>query len=122
MTSELTSLIISHLITPSIYNTTTHVYDHSPISTYAAVSKEWQESIERTTFSRIKLTPSRLEYFRRFVCGPRRKYVRYIELNVVLEAYDEEAWGRVESEEEQARNNEIFIRTFQMLFKIMGVW
>jgi hypothetical protein len=122
LNSELISLIISHLLAPTVYNSTTHTYEPERVSIYSTVSKEWQSKIERHTFSSLHLTPSRLADFGQYVLGPRRAFVRSIDLDIILETYDDEGRATFESEDEQHRNNVIFTQTFQTLFGFMHSW
>lgn len=120
--SELASFVISHLLVPDDPIPAGHIQEHERIAMYATVSKAWQTSVERHTFSDLRLTPARIQEFGRIVHGRRQKYVRCIDLDVVLDAYDEAACGRHESNEDQERNNQVFTQTFQRLFKTMSSW
>jgi hypothetical protein len=122
MLSELVTLIISHLITPSETAPAGQLQTPDKVAIYATVSKDWQKCIERHTFSSILLTPARLDEFDQIIRGSRRKYVRLIALDVVLDSYDEEACGRCETEEDQQENNRLFTRTLQRLFLTMSSW
>ncbi|PTB78004.1 hypothetical protein M440DRAFT_1420184 [Trichoderma longibrachiatum ATCC 18648] len=57
------------------------------LAPYATVSREWQAVIEPHSFSRIRLTPSRIEDFQSMV-HRNRAYVRYIWLCVELAEYN----------------------------------
>ncbi|KUJ09072.1 uncharacterized protein LY89DRAFT_690614 [Mollisia scopiformis] len=120
--SEVTSFIISHLLVPDDPQPAGYIQKPTRIAMYATVSKEWQKSVERHTFSNLYLTPTRLQEFGRIVERKRQKYVRRINLDVVLDAYDEVAFGRYESDEDQERNNQVFTRTLQQLFKSLSSW
>lgn len=110
---ELISLVISHLIVPD-----------GRVSTYATVSREWHDQIERHTFSTLLLTPARLSEFRRIMQrrSCRRANVRVIKLDIVLDPYDAEANGKYETSEEQQRNNEVFTQSLQAFFGILSSW
>ncbi|KAK4187933.1 hypothetical protein QBC35DRAFT_550905 [Podospora australis] len=63
------------------------IKDGCKLARFATVSREWQMEIERHTFARIKLTPSRLADFRSMV---HRNWavVRYIWFCLELDGYD----------------------------------
>jgi hypothetical protein len=89
MPSELVTLIVFHLITPSETAPPGQLQTPDKVAIYATVSKDWQKHIKRHTFSSILLTPALLDEFDQIIRGPRRKYVRSIALDVVLDSYDE---------------------------------
>jgi hypothetical protein len=122
MPSELVTLIVFHLIAPSEKAPAGQLQTPDKVAIYATVSKDWQKHIERHTFSSILLTPARLDEFDQIIRGPRRKYVRSIALDTVLDFYDEEACGRYETEEDQQKNNRFFTRTLQRLFLTMSLY
>ena len=109
-TPELCSLIISHLITSE------------SVAVYATVSREWQSAIERRSFSTLYLNQLRLADFAHIVTGPRRRAVRHLRFDIVLDAYTTEMRGRFETQEEQERNNEIFTEAIQTLFNHLSSW
>jgi hypothetical protein len=94
------------------------------LAPYATLSRRWQAEIERCTFSYIYITtPRRLEEFERLLWTPRRRScVRFIQLVVELESYDEKARARFETDEERQRNDEIFTTTIGSLFKSLSDW
>jgi hypothetical protein len=120
--SEVISCIISYLLVPEDPDPLIYIQEPARIARYATVSKEWQKSVELHTYSKLHLTPTRIEEFGRIVHENRRQYVRHINLDVVLHAYDLVACGRHESNEDQEQNNQVFTETFQELFKIIGSW
>ena len=122
MPSELVTFIVSHLITPSETAPAGQFQTPDKVAIYATVSKDWQKCIERHTFSSIQLTPARLDEFDQLLRGPRRKYVRLIALDVVLDSYNDEACCRYETEEDQQKNNRLFIRTLRHLFLTISSW
>ncbi|KAH7409547.1 hypothetical protein BKA64DRAFT_665211, partial [Cadophora sp. MPI-SDFR-AT-0126] len=122
MPPEIISCIISYLLVPEVPDPMIYIQEPARIARYATVSKEWQKSVERQTYSTLHLTPTRIEEFGRIVHENRRQYVHHINLDIVLNAYDEVACGRYESDEDQERNNQVFTETFQELFKIIGSW
>jgi hypothetical protein len=99
-TPELCSLIISHLITSE------------SVAVYATVSREWQSAIERHSFSTLHLNQLRFADFAHIVTGPRRRAVRHLRFDIVLDAYTTEMRGRFETREEQERNDEISLQAY----------
>ncbi|KAG6356206.1 hypothetical protein INS49_015593 [Diaporthe citri] len=61
--------------------------DACSLASLATVSREWQTTIERHNFARIRLTPSRLPYFGSMI-RRNRALVRYIWVCLELEKYD----------------------------------
>lgn len=94
------------------------------LAPYATLSRRWQAEIERCTFSYIYITtPRRLEEFERLLWTPRRRScVRFIQLVVELESYDEKARAHFETDEERQRNDEIFTTTIGSVFEILSDW
>ncbi|KAE9362878.1 hypothetical protein N431DRAFT_565013 [Stipitochalara longipes BDJ] len=122
MPSEMVTLIASHLIAASETAPAGQLQTPDKVAIYATVSKDWQKCIEKHTFSSILLTPARLDEFDQIIRGPRRKYVRLIALDVVLDSYDDEACCRYETEEGQQKNNRLFTQTLRRLFLTMSSW
>jgi hypothetical protein len=121
--SELISLIISYLQVPDAIPTNGYEAPKQVrIATYATVSKEWQKSVERHTFSKLQVTPARIEEFGRAVHGQRLRYLRHIDLVILLDKYSKAVCGRYETDEDRERNNQIFTQTLQKLFRVMSSW
>lgn len=121
---ELTARVISYLTIPDNFNPY-KIQEPARVAQYATVSRDWQMIVERHTFSTLHLTtPQRLTEFEQIVAqnARRRSYVRNVNLLVQLESYDVEARAKFETAEEHRRNNEIFTRTIQSLFKILQSW
>lgn len=97
--------------------------DGCSLATFATVSREWQTTIERHTFSRIKLTSSRVADFASIV-HRNRHLVRYIWLCLELQEYnctgcepqDPELWSLSHAE------NVLITAAFQDLFSALSVW
>lgn len=87
-------------------------------------ARRWQAIIEKLTQSSISTsTAKQLEEFQRIVSTThRRAFVRAISLSVELEAYDEKARARFETDEERQRNNKIFTTTISTLFRSISHW
>lgn len=91
--------IIAHFLNP-------------PLSSYAVLSREWQEAIEAQTFRKLHLsTSSRIDTFSQVVMGSRRRRIHRLNLEVELPSYNAEACARAETPEEQEGNNEAFTRS-----------
>jgi hypothetical protein len=120
---ELTSIVVSYLTQPLEFNINTQTHQpEQPMAVYSTVCREWQTVIERSTFSMLRLNPSKLDDFERIVAGSRRSYVRTIQLDVILESYSVEARTRVENDEDRRRNDEIFTQMMDRTFKILHTW
>lgn len=99
------------------------LHDGCSLAAFATVSREWQTIIERHTFSRIKLTSSRVADFASIV-HRNRHLVRYIWLCLELQEYnctgcepqDPELWGLSHEE------NVLITTAFQDLFSALSVW
>ncbi|KAH9215894.1 hypothetical protein DL95DRAFT_445690 [Leptodontidium sp. 2 PMI_412] len=97
--------------------------DGCSLAAFATVSQEWQTIIERYTFSRIKLTSSRVPYFASIV-HRNRHLVRYIWLCLELQEYnctrcepqDPELWGL------SHEDNVLIATALQDLFSALSVW
>ncbi|KAH6655549.1 hypothetical protein BKA67DRAFT_657481 [Truncatella angustata] len=92
---------------------------YGSIAHFATVSKLWQRYVERLTFKNLFLSTVRLSTASRIITSQRLEYVRSIDLEVILETYDDEATCRVENEAEKARNNEQFTCTVIALFALL---
>ena len=109
-TPEICSLIVFHLITSE------------SVAVYATVSREWRSAVERHSFSTLQLNQSRLADFARIVTGPRRRAVRCLRFDIVLDAYSVGMQGRFETREEQERNSEVFTEAIQTIFSQLSSW
>lgn len=107
---EIISLILSYLL------------ELGSVAPYVAVSKEWQAAVERHTFSVLHLTPARLDVCARIVTGYRRHVVRCLKYMVILDAYTDDARARVETPEEQRRNDEVFTDAIHKFFYTFSMW
>jgi hypothetical protein len=78
---------VAYYLSPSgskLYSHNSHVYESEQVSIYSVVSKEWQSSIERHTFSKIRLTPARTSESGHIIQGSRQNFVRRIDLDRCL--------------------------------------
>lgn len=116
---ELSSLIISHLAPEPLI---TSQDAPESLAVYATVSEEWRQAVERRTFSKLHLTSFRLADSARIVTGPRRRLVRCIEFDIVLDAYGNEACSEYETPEEQTKNNSDFTEAVKALFSHLSTW
>ncbi|ETS84292.1 hypothetical protein PFICI_02317 [Pestalotiopsis fici W106-1] len=92
---------------------------HGSIAHLATVSKLWQHHVERQTFQELFLSTQRLKAAGRIVTSQRLEYVRLVDLEVVLDAYDEAAACRVENEADKASNNQCFTQSLDALFALL---
>ncbi|KYK59093.1 hypothetical protein DCS_00221 [Drechmeria coniospora] len=95
--------------------------DGCRLADFATVSREWQTTIERHNFSRIKLTPSRLANFGSMV-HRNRSLVRYIWLCLELEKYDCTQCDFPFSRGMSNADNTMIITAFQDLFSHLSAW
>ncbi|KAH0432664.1 hypothetical protein CcaCcLH18_06240 [Colletotrichum camelliae] len=99
--------------------------DGCSVANFAAVSREWQQVIERKNFARITVTLSRLAEFNSMTLR-NRALVSYIWLCIELEEYDctkcgvavEEYGLCIMSKADHVR----IARTFTNLFSALGAW
>ncbi|KAK0130184.1 hypothetical protein ONS96_000708 [Cadophora gregata f. sp. sojae] len=100
------------------------LHDGCRLADFATVSREWQAIIEKHTFSRIKLTPSRIGQLGSMVPHHRRSLVGYIWLCLELPEYDclmcdpqdQDSWGL------SSTGNILVTKSFQALFSTLSVW
>lgn len=85
-------------------------YNSRQLVTYAGVSREWRDLVERHTFRNLRLDRARLADVNRIVCRRRRAHVRTVSLDVELEPYGRDVYGAFETAEEIARHSAIFRR------------
>lgn len=94
-----------------------------PLSSYAAISRNWQETIETLTFRQVHVNkPSRIEVFGQVYVGSRRRWLNRLEVVALLPDYDSEACKRVETPEEQEQNNEALTECVKNVLEILQRW
>ncbi|KAJ8105217.1 hypothetical protein OPT61_g10313 [Boeremia exigua] len=96
--------------------------DRSKLPLYATLSRRWREAVEFVTFHSLYIDSNELRQFQAMVTGNRRRYLTRLRFAIVLPEYSEETFGRVESAEEQALNNESFTQAIVDLFSILRKW
>jgi hypothetical protein len=116
---EPSSLIISHLAPKPLI---TSQDAPESLAVYATISQEWRRAVKRRTFSKLHLTSSRLADSACIVTGPRRRLVRCIKFDIVLDAYGNEACSEYETPEEQKKNNSDFTEAVNALFSHLSTW
>ncbi|KAK4081241.1 uncharacterized protein Triagg1_2773 [Trichoderma aggressivum f. europaeum] len=87
---------------------------------YAAVSRTWQDEIERETFASLRLDLDGLLQANFIVTPRRRRFVRTIKLDVALPMSG--PVGSPETDEEKLRNNCSLQVTFEAFLRLMGSW
>ncbi|KAI0008408.1 hypothetical protein F4779DRAFT_450871 [Xylariaceae sp. FL0662B] len=87
----------------------------------AAVCKEWQASIERKSFRRLKLQASCLEKLKCMAIR-QRGLVQYICLNIELPRYTCRSCQRTESLSRISRHSSIIRDTMLKLFSVLNAW
>lgn len=97
-------------------------YTSPGLAPYASVCQEWQDVIERTTFSEIYLCLERLDDFERYVVGVRRFRLRTILLHVRAPSYPCEPCVQKETFDDKLRINRVFTNTLTRLFELMHTW
>lgn len=97
-------------------------YNSRQLVTYAGVSREWRDLVERHTFRNLRLDRARLADVNRIVCRRRRAHVRTVSLDVELEPYGRDVYGAFETAEEIARHSAIFTETLRLLFDVFSRW
>ena len=95
--------------------------DGCSLASFATVSREWQEIIERHNFARIKLTTSRLVDFGSII-HRNRALVRYVWLCLELQEYDctecaPKLLGSISD-----TDNTMITTAFQDLFSTLSAW
>lgn len=94
-----------------------------PLSSYAAISRDWQETIESLIFRHVHVNKlSRIETFGHVFVGSRRRWLNRLEVVALLPSYDSEACKRVETPEEQDQNNEAFTECVRNILEILQGW
>ncbi|CAH0016473.1 unnamed protein product [Clonostachys rhizophaga] len=94
---------------------------HPQKSAYAAVSREWQAVIEKSTFRRLKLKEACLDAFDQMT-QRQRGLVRHVCLDIELQRYACQSCGRLESETWRRANNRLATRALYKLFSILSTW
>jgi hypothetical protein len=93
------------------------------LALYATVSRQWQEPVEARTFAQIVLTPERLASpLAAQVLTPDRirRFVRSVQVHVMLPTYDEEARGRREDDADIAANDAAFTDIVRKVFAFLS--
>ncbi|KAK4034681.1 hypothetical protein C8A01DRAFT_18560 [Parachaetomium inaequale] len=93
------------------------------LAPYATVSRRWQEPVEARTFARIILTPERLASplaAQALTPDRVRRFVRSVQVHVVLPTYDEEARGRREDDADRAANDAAFTEVVRNVFALLS--
>lgn len=97
--------------------------DGASVTHLAAVCQDWQAIVERTTFSRLTITPDRLGDFSNILrTHRRRECVRYIWLRIELPGYDCSESNTAETEDCDLQNNEIICHTISGMLKALSAW
>lgn len=106
---------------PAIDPSSAHPPEFS-LAPYTTVCKEWAYVLERATFRSLCIDLHKMAEFARCVTGNRRRRLRHVMLQVLLDGYShrqartEEAWF------EKIRNNKRFSETLTGFFEIMHTW
>lgn len=87
---------------------------------YAAVSRAWQDVVERETFADLRLDLGRLARLRDIASPRRRGYVRTIRLDAVLPRAG--SLGKPESDGEALRNDAALQATFEAFLQTLSQW
>ena len=107
-------MILNLAVTPDDKPSTAHL---------AAVCRDWQTIVERTTFSRLTITPQKLPDLENILrTNRRRQNVRYIWLCIELPDYTCSDCMDTESDECQDQNREIINNTMRGLFMGLSTW
>ncbi|KAI1075901.1 hypothetical protein F5B20DRAFT_594687 [Whalleya microplaca] len=134
---EILRMIIEFLSGDDITNSISGTIDYeNTISSYAAVSKTWQNIVESISFRCITLTPESLPLARTIITPSRQYYLRKIDLHIVLPDYKDNRIRRdvvvddnedgdtdVETLDDQIRNQAVlddFVRSF--FNDILSTW
>lgn len=94
---------------------------HSNIAPYAAVSKEWQDVIEKKTFRHLKLHPSCLDSLERLAERP-KGLIKHIWLNIELKRYTCRCCRKMESVTWYSANDKIVAAAITRLFFVLANW
>ncbi|KAI1845403.1 hypothetical protein JX265_005264 [Neoarthrinium moseri] len=89
----------------------------------AAVSRQWQQHVERQSFALIRLNADRASEAKEILTPARQTYVRHINMEALLPEYDDsKLFGCRETDEEQQQNNRAFTRAIIALFDCLSRW
>ncbi|KAI1866326.1 uncharacterized protein JN550_007714 [Neoarthrinium moseri] len=89
----------------------------------AAVSRQWQQHVERQSFALIRLNADRASEAKEILTPARQTYVRHINMEALLPEYDDsKLFGCRETDEEQQQNNRAFTRAIIALFDCLNRW
>ncbi|PQE15457.1 Oxoglutarate iron-dependent oxygenase protein [Rutstroemia sp. NJR-2017a BVV2] len=93
-------------------------------SSAAAVCREWQLTIEKKNFTRLRLQCSRVEDLEDFerIVSPRRDLVTYIGLNLRLRSYTCRICRQTESHYMEAQNSHFAQKAVWRLLEILSSW
>ena len=89
---------------------------------YAAISRSWQDLIERQTFREIIVRSTEIDHFSRIVVNRRRKLLRRLELKVILPTYTDKACAKFETEKDKQSNNQVFTTAIKDLLALLRSW
>ncbi|PGH11201.1 hypothetical protein AJ79_05043 [Helicocarpus griseus UAMH5409] len=109
---ELVSNIVDYLIDD----------DSSQLISYATISREWQYAVERINLNRLKFESTKLSKFANLFRpsqSHRRTLVKVVYYCIVLPAYNDEACGKYENENEKEANSQVFSEALYALFKVL---
>ncbi|RAH44042.1 F-box protein [Aspergillus brunneoviolaceus CBS 621.78] len=109
--SEILSLILTQLGSASL-------------ASYASVCRKWQVLSEKQTFSHLLLTSDRLSDFKRIISSSAHRccFIRYLDLYILLPAYEIAARTQLESQIDRQKNNEAFTQTIVSFWDILSTW
>ena len=119
---ELRQTILFFLIEECLNAPKSTHYTSPGLAPYTTVCREWQEIIERQTFSNLYLCLDRLDEFEEFVVGVRRRRLRGILLHIRAPEYACDPCTQKESFDDKRRINDIFTETLTRLFALMNTW
>lgn len=91
---------------------------HRRLASYATVCKEWQASIEKKNFDRLKLGQSCLDEFER-IAKRKGKLIKHIWLNIELLQYTCQTCRLIETDRWTRKNNDIISESISRLFSIL---
>ena len=87
---------------------------------YATVNRQWQDIIESYTFEVINLTKDRFQGINSTINPRRRRYLRTINLDIVLPKRGDV--GSDEPEEEKLQNNEVLQADLEAFLNLLSKW
>ncbi|KAI1383972.1 uncharacterized protein F4822DRAFT_57269 [Hypoxylon trugodes] len=88
----------------------------------STVSRKFQLAVERYTFKSLHLDTHNLELdtFERILTPRQRRYLRYLELDIVLPSYPRELFFEYETDEDRRTNNKAATAMFRRVFNILA--